>query len=94
MKKYTKETTTCVTKKFKHMKCDICGHKAVMEDDWSCFGPSAGYGAYKTSVEMELGIDEHTCYYTDICHNCFIEKLIPFLTSLGSKRKLIKKKIK
>ena len=73
-----------IAKKFEAVVCDIC-KKRSETSNWD----AGSYNVLDTKVEIREGcaFPEHTDVETkrfDICPDCFLEKLVPFLKSLGA----------
>ncbi len=80
MEHYEEVTETIVHKKYIKTTCDICGRDINEGNTESFFNEvtiSHEYGKRWTGCQTAIKFEP------DVCSNCFTEKIVPFLKSLG-----------
>lgn len=86
MQHYEKKTVTETKTVYKYTECDICDAQTSDERNWN----GGQFSVNEVKIECTIG----TSYpgsgnvdisSVDICPDCFTQKLVPFLESLGAK---------
>lgn len=76
-------------KQFRKLVCDVCGKSTTNYDNWGGSDEKISINITKshTSNMYDGGGDvEETSF--DLCEECFDNKLVPFLESLGATKRI------
>ena len=86
MKIYEEKEVTEIRERLSIMTCDLCG-KSTQLEDWS----GKNYEVSETEVSCHVGTNygsssTGTTYEVDICPDCFVNALIPWVEARAGRK--------
>jgi len=89
MRTYKKVTETVTRELLDKVTCDLCGKEGKRKDNWD----SSEWNVNETEIEVKIRRREGNNYpecgsgtkiVVDMCPECFINRLVPWLNSQGA----------